>query len=181
MNLAQISWPVFRLGEHRPQTVDGVTFYSKTRIDLETGKTTVSFRIVDDVKNYPSEIGLGRRRLLIKQNNPQLKLFNIRSAIYFISDLIKLAKPTTWFIDNNGIVFNYRKTTRAKLDFYKIKKIIPGKQTGVIIEVEGLATRFKCMWPPQNGEEYVGILKWGLGYLLYGFYDKKHKSTYRLL
>jgi hypothetical protein len=52
---------------------------------------------------------------------------------------------------------------------------------GAVIEVEGLVQRFKCMYRPRPEQHYVGILKWGLGYLLYGFYEEKLKESYRLV
>lgn len=36
MNLTEINWPVFRLGEHAPTTLDDCIFYSKEYVDNET-------------------------------------------------------------------------------------------------------------------------------------------------
>lgn len=178
MNLTEISWPVFRLGEHKPHQDDGVIYYSKEYVDNESEDSRVGLRIVDD-KTIPGN-NLGMRRLLLASDE-EVKLFKIKTAIYFLADLIKIAKQTTWFIDSSGKVFQYRKSTRAKLTFHKIKQILPGTGMGAVIVVEGLSQRFKCMYRPKDHQEYVGVLRYGLGYLLYGFYDEYHKPTHRLV
>ena len=108
-------------------------------------------------------------------------IFPIKNAVYFLVDLIKLAKQTTWFIDNTGKVFQYRKTTRAKLTFHKITKVLPLDGMGAIIEVQGLHNRFKCMYAPKPEQIYAGVLRWGLGYVLYGFYTESLKPTHRFV
>lgn len=176
MNLAEIVWPVYRLGENKPHQVDGVVFYYTHYVD-HVNQETFTTRVVDDT-NLPYDT-LGRRRLALKIAED--KLFPIRTAIYFLSDLIKLAKPTTWFIDSSGKVFQYTKTARAKLQTKKIKQVLPGDGIGCIIEAEGIPGRFKCMRRPQEYEIYVRVLKLGLGYLLYGFSDELKADSWRLV
>jgi hypothetical protein len=178
MNIQQIVWPVFRLGEHKPQESMGILFYSKQYVDKDATNLRIGLRVVDD-KNIPAAT-LGLRRLRLKQNK-ETKLFPIKQAIYFLADLIKLAKPTTWFIDSQGQIFQHRKLTRAKLVCKKIARVLPVTGLGCIIEVEGLAQRFKSLRHPDNGERYAGILKWGLGYILYGLYLDPFKPTHRLI
>ena len=175
MNLLEISWPVFRLGEHKPTQENNLIYYSKEYVDKESLVTKVGLRIVDD-KLLPGAT-LGLRRLAVVD----AKLFPIRQAIYFLGDLIKIAKQTTWFIDNVGKIFQYKKTSRAKLAAHKITKVLPLDGMGAIIEVQGLPQRFKCMFAPKPEQYYAGILRWGLGYILYGFYNEPFKSTYRLV
>jgi hypothetical protein len=175
MNLLEISWPVFRLGEHKPTQENNLIYYSKEYVDKESLVTKVGLRIVDD-KLLPGAT-LGLRRLAVVD----AKLFPIRQAIYFLGDLIKIAKQTTWFIDNVGKIFQYKKTSRAKLAAHKITKVLPLDGMGAIIEVQGLPQRFKCMFAPKPEQYYAGILRWGLGYILYGFYNEAFKSTYRLV
>lgn len=132
-------------------------------------------RIVDD-KSIPAAT-LGRRRLLLEQEG--VSLYKIKLALYFLHDLIKVAKQTSWFIDSQGVVFQYKKSTRAKLTFHKIEKIIPVEGMGCIVQVQGLPQRFKCLFRPQPDQEWAGILRWGLGYLIYGFYEHALKPSYR--
>jgi hypothetical protein len=175
MNLLEISWPVFRLGEHKPVVEDNLVYYSKEYVDKESLTTKIGLRIVDDKSVQGATLGL--RRLTIAG----ARLFPIRQAMYFLGDLIKIAKQTTWFIDNSGKVFQYRKSSRAKLTAHKIKKVLPLEGMGAIIEVDGLPQRFKCMYAPKPDQYYAGILRWGLGYILYGFYDEQFKATHRLV
>ena len=166
---------MFRLGEHKPTQEDNLIYYSKEYVDKESLASKVGLRIVDD-KSLPGAT-LGLRRLVVVD----AKLFPIRQAIYFLGDLIKIAKQTTWFIDNTGKIFQYKKTSRAKLAAHKITKVLPLDGMGAIIEVQGLPQRFKCMFAPKPEQYYAGILRWGLGYILYGFYNETFKSTYRLV
>jgi len=175
MNLLEISWPVFRLGEHKPIVEADLVYYSKEYVDKESLATKIGLRIVDDKSVDGATLGL--RRLAIVG----ARLFPIRQALYFLGDLIKIAKQTTWFIDNTGKVFQYRKTSRAKLAAHKITKVLPLEGMGAIVEVQDLPQRFKCMYAPKPDQYYAGVLRWGLGYVLYGFYNEAFKTTHRLV
>ena len=175
MNLSEINWPVYRLGEHKPKIEDGITFYSKEYLDKETDLVYLGLRIIDDKSLDGDTLGARRLRLKVDEEN----LFPIRISVYFLADLIKLAKATTWFIDNHGVVFQYKKSTRAKLTSHKIKNILPGTGMGCIIELEGIPQRFKAMYRPSIEQTYAGVLRWGLGYILYGFYSEHFKPSYR--
>ena len=175
MNLQEIQWPVFRLGEHKPIMENGIVYYSKEYRNNEDASTKVGLRIVDDVTVDGGTLGI--RRLNLRMEGASM--YSIKSALYFLVDVIKLAKQTTWFIDNHGKVFQYKKSTRAKLQTFKIKKVIPLSALGVVIEVEGLTQRFKCIFKPRPEQAYAGVLRWGLGYILYGFYEEPIKPTYR--
>ena len=176
MNLSEIAWPVYRLGEHKPTCEGGLVYYSKEYVDKDSGESRVGLRIVDDI-SIPGDT-LGMRRLKLKFSSSQ-NIFTIKTAVYFIADLIKLAKQTTWFIDNTGRVFQYKKTTRAKLTCHKITKVLPLDGMGAIVELQGLHQRFKCMYAPKPEQYYAGVLRWGLGYVLYGFYVEPFKPTHR--
>jgi hypothetical protein len=166
---------VFRLGEHKPTIENNLVYYSKEYVDKESLETRIGLRIVDDKSVQGATLGL--RRLAIVG----ARLFPIRQALYFLGDLIKIAKQTTWFIDNTGKVFQYRKSSRAKLAAHKITKVLPLEGMGAIVEVQGLPQRFKCMYAPKPDQYYAGILRWGLSYVLYGFYNEAFKTTHRLV
>lgn len=178
IQLQEISWPVFRLGEKEPQQESGITFYSTEYVE-DTGEITNSrtFRVVDD-RNLPGE-SLGRRRLSLKGGG--VTLFPLRTAIYFLVDLIKLSKSTTWWIDSSGRVFQHKKTTRAKLRTFKLKQVLPAHGLGCVLEIEGLVTRFKSISRPEPTQHYVGILSFNKVDLLYGFFEKPIKETWRLV
>ena len=158
---------------------NGLVFYYHER-EQEIGNDTVTsskYKIVDDI-NLTGETLAKRRLQLMVQEVPLAKLSN---AVYFLGDFIKLADPKLWFIDSNGKVFNYKRSTKARLKFYRISQLIPIKTGGVIVEVEGLSQRFKALYPPTEDKLFVGILHFGLALILYGFYDQKHDESWRLV
>jgi hypothetical protein len=121
---------------------------------------------------------IGRRRLQLKLSGH--KLARLSAAIMTLRDLIHLSKNSYWFVDSNGIEFQYHKTTRAKLICAKLDNILPiENNTGAILSVEGIPSRFKVLYRPQDDEKYAGILVYGGGYLLYGLYKEPFKQTWR--
>jgi len=103
---------VYRIAEKPPQQRDGVVFFSSEYVD-ELEQSSYSLKIVDD-KNLPGST-LGRRRLQLRETE-QVRLHPLRTAIYLLADLIKLAKASTWFIDSSGRVFQYKKTHARQTD-----------------------------------------------------------------
>ena len=97
--------------------------------------------------------------------------------MFFLGDLIKLAKPTLWFIDSKGSLFQYKKSIAMKLIFKKIIKVL-ATNSGYILELDGIETRFKCLYAPKD-KKYAGILKLGHTSILYGVYDEPYKETRR--
>jgi hypothetical protein len=173
INLAELSYPIFRLGVNKPEQQDGIVYYYHYK-ESDNGNI-ISLQVVDD-KSVPGS-NLSLRRLHLAQE--ECTLFKIRNAIYFLGDLIKIATPKTWFIDSTGRVFNYVKTTKAKLKLYPISQVIPINTGGAIIEVKGLLTRFKSLYMPESEFMYAGILQWGKSLVLYGFYDQYYEDSWR--
>ncbi len=110
-----------------------------------------------------------------------VKLKKLNNAVFFLGDLIKLATPKLWFIDNKGLIFQYTKSRKIRLQFKKIKAIHPIKAGGAVIEVYGIASRFKCLYIPTKGETFAGILMDGLSPILYGLYTEQHTDTWRMI
>lgn len=177
MNLEQIVWPVFRLGEREPGRDNGVVYYATEYSDLDTDEHTATLRIVDD-QNIDKPT-LSRRRLTLLVQG--VKLFPIRQALYFLGDLLKLAKATTWFIDSSGQIFQYSKTRRAKLEVRRIVRVLPTTGLGAVIELEGIAHRFKTTFKPADDDEYAAVLKSGLTYIFYGLYKTKPSESWRMI
>lgn len=163
MNLAELSFPIYVLGYEKPSTENGVIFYFRNN----------KLKVIDDT-NIPLST-LADRRLEILRNG--VELHKIQTAVFFLGDFIKISKPTLWFIDSNGKVFNHKKKLSMSLIFRKIKEVIP-TGSGYVIEVHGISSRFKCLYAPK-GKNYAGILKSGASYILYGFYEDLHKETVR--
>lgn len=179
MNLQEIAYPVYRLKNEKPLENDGVFFYAYENYKEEDGEVVKStvIRILDD-KNIDNP-KLSMRRLAIRSTGA--KIFRLTRAIFFLGDLIKIAKKDMWFIDSSGKLFQYRKTTRCDLKFYKIAKVIAIPTGGAIIEAQGVPARFKSLHYPEPDKLYVGIIHMGMAPILYGFYDKQYKNTWRMV
>lgn len=174
--MKDLVWPVYRLGEKKPTVEDGVVFYQAEYADIDTATTRKNIRVVDDRNIDKATLGL--RRLIVTQTR---SLFPIGSAVYFLIDLIKLAKSTTWFIDSQGKIFQHKKIKRAKLKTHKISQVLPASGIGCVLEVEGLVFRFKSMKAPESWEQYAGILYVDGGHMLYGYYEYPIKDTWRMV
>lgn len=177
MDLKTIAWPVFKLSEKKPNQENGLVFFQTEYVD-ENNIPSFTLKIVDD-SSLPGKT-LGLRRLALQQDKT-VKLHKLSTAIYFLSDLIKLAKSNVWFIDNLGKVFQYKKSTRAKLVTRKICKVLPADGLGCVLEIEGLVHRFKSMQIPKDYQKYAVILTLNKMILLYGFSEETRKDSWRLV
>jgi hypothetical protein len=176
VGLANIVFPVFKLGKIKPMQEHGISFYLLGR-DIEYSDAQYQILVVDD-KNLP-EPTLALRRLKLKCTDAHL--FNLKQAIFFIGDLIKIAKNSIWFIDSSGLIFQYEKSRRVPLVYKPIKKITNIVTGGAIVEVVGLSERFKLLFAPKDDEKYAGLLVLDRAHLLYGLYDKEYKNTMRAI
>lgn len=177
MNLMEIAWPVFRLGEKPPIEKDGLVFYFTEYVD-ELNASSGNLRVVDNTNLTQATLGL--RRLILKTDT-DTKLFPIRTAVYFLADLVKLAKSTTWFIDTSGRVFQYEKNTRAKLITKKLKQVLPADGLGCVFELEGIPHRFKAMRRPTEYQQYARVLKFGMLFIFYGFCEEVKPDSWRMV
>jgi hypothetical protein len=74
------------------------------------------------------------------------------------------------------VIFNIKLTTK------KIKQVLPAQSLGCVLELDGLSQRFKAMRAPESYEQYAGVLEIGVNqYLLYGYYERPIKATWRLV
>ncbi len=165
MHLKDLNFPVFKLGTVKPLVEGNVTLYITKKNEIE---------IVDD-KGIPGET-LAARRLILKADDTPLA--KIHTAIFFLGDLIRHATPDSWFIDSAGKLFQYHKRHRVRLVSKRITRVIrePG---AILLEVEGIHFRIRCLYPPTVEQKYVSLLQNGQTYILYGFTNKKHEDTYR--
>lgn len=176
IRLNNIHFPVFRIGTEQPHTEDGVTFVVRSKHNVDRDNDHLVY-VIDD-KNQPGN-SLASRRLALQASGA--KLYKLSKAIFFIGDLIKLAKAGTWFVDMDGQVFEYRKTTRVALKFKPVSQVIPIAGGGAIVEVKGVAARFKTLFAPNPDQKWAGLLDVGGSYILYGLYDQQYDDTYRII
>lgn len=167
---------MFRLGETEPTQRDGLVFYYTHYVD-ELNSETATIRVVDD-RNLP-QANLGLRRLHLKHLGEPL--FPVRTAIYFLADLVKLAKSTTWFVDSSGRVFHYEKTVRAKLTTKRIKQVLPAQGLGCVFELVGLSSRFKAIQRPSETQQYARVLQLGMAHIFYGFCETHKPDSWRMV
>jgi hypothetical protein len=177
IDLVNLTWPVYRVGETEPFVDKGVTSFL-TKMEDEDGTVTYREHVVDD-KNLPGPTLSARRIKMLGQNR---NMFQLKRALFFIGDLLKTAKSTTWFIDSAGLLFNHKKSRMVPLEYLRIERITPLAAGGAIIEVRGTITRFKVMLAPEPGATHVGVLRPGPSqYLLYGVYNEAYKNTRRMI
>lgn len=176
IQLHNISFPVYYIGNKKPLEENKIHYFLYGK-NLQFSDAEYKVKIIDD-KNEPGDTLAKRRMSLISRN---IKLYPLRKAIFFLQDLIKLAKSNVWFIDSLGTVFEYKKSIKVPLVFKKIKTVINIPTGGAIIEVEGISTRFKVLYIPEIDKQYAGILMYKSGYILYGLYDKKYDNTTRTI
>ena len=174
--MTDLHYPVFRLGVDSPVVENGIVLYMYQHVN-DDGTTYNTYRVVDDTNLPGATLPLRRLKLL----HMGVKLKKINRAIFFLGDLIKIATPKTWFIDSSGKLFKYAKATRVSLEFRKITKVMPIQSGGAILEIQDINTRFKTMYIPKSTERYAGVLKYGMSYILYGVYDQKYDSTWRMI
>lgn len=177
IGLANLYWPIYRIGRSKPIVDDKVSYFLFAK-PTETDALSYKILFLDDRSiNNPS---LGARRLVLESAGNSL--FKLKTAVFFLSDLIKLAQPNVWFIDSVGTLFQYTKTRRVALVYKKIAKIIPINTGGCIVEVDGVAERFKSYRMPElSSTPYAGLLQDNHSHVLYGFYDKQYKNTNRMI
>lgn len=177
MKLEDISWPVFKIGTNKPVIENNIVFYITEYYIKDTATIVKSIRIIDDKNLDGATLGLRRLELFKRKQ----KLYRIKIALYFIGDLIKLATPNTWFIDNAGNCFQYKKTKKVKLLCFKIKQVLPAENSlGSVLELENHVHRYRCLFSPKT-EKYVGLLSVDRGFILYALYNEPFKTTYRLI
>lgn len=174
LGFGNISFPVFRVGVKEPQHDGGVSFYL---LGSDTTESTAEYKLlVIDDKNRP-ELSLPLRRLALKAAG--VELYSLTKTIFFIGDLVKLAKSNTWFVDREGQFFQYKKSQRVPLVFRKIKRITRLASGGALVEVEGFAQRFKTLFMPGPEQTYAGLLLIQKSVVLYGLYDQAYDDTIR--
>ena len=152
-------------------------YYSNSYLEVDSNTVSTNIKLIDNLAE-PGET-LSQRRL--RMSAQEVPLYPLRVAIYFLGDFIKLAKKGWWFIDSTGKIFTYTKSLSVKLKFYKVKKVIPSKSTGSIVEVYNLPERFKTLFTVDSNVTHAGILEYRGIYILYGLYPQEYKSTRRMI
>ena len=173
-SLQSIAYPVYRLPSKPNVDEDVMYYYTETE---KGGEVRGKLQLIDD-RNVEGDTLAKRRLKIYSEGTP---LYRLKDAIFFLGDLIKMATASTYFIDSNGKLFNYKKSTSVKLRYYKISKVLPLNTGGAIIEVSGLPSRFKVLNMPSEDVMCAGILHLGMSNILYGVYNHIPPDTRRMV
>ena len=157
-------FPVYIIGQYD-------TLYNEDniiRVITLDGKT----RIIDN-KNIPGNT-LAVRRLQLNSKDA----FTFKGTIFTFSQLLKLHHPNNWYIDVNGFLFKYRKTTIVPLIWRKILSVDYIEGRGLNLRVKDIDVPIRVpAGTPITG--YIGLLKLMDGYILYGISNTPKKDTWR--
>lgn len=157
-----IEFPIFTIAltYKRVWTEDNVTY-----IETDSGVYVL------DNKNIDGNT-LGQRRLRIKNS----KLYIPRKVIHSVGQLVRSKYKT--FLDNDGVLFKYYKTTIVPLKYLKVDRVVDTKA--------GCVLHFKNFDHPEivscrvaYGIKYVGYLVTNVGYILYEYSDSFKGDTWR--
>jgi len=155
--LNRLEYPVYLLPSFNWDSADGLLFLDG---------------VVLDDKNMPGET-LGLRRL-----QTSFPVVPLNKAVNTALGIIKHATGQA-YIDNIGRVFQYEKTTTAKLKWYKIRKI-EKKKTFTRIWLANINFSFDVPRPPPPECMWAGVLHVkGFPWMLYSYSETKQKDTFR--
>lgn len=171
MKLQEISFPVYKLSKYKPILENGDLFYV-FRVSEDKDK----LKVIDSTNVSGDTLAIRRLKLKVAG----VELLNLNQAIFFLADLIKIAKKDLWFIDSKGKLFQYTKDRSVPLIFKRIEKVIHMQTGGSIVVVKGITPRFKTLFKVTDEYKFAGLLKVDAkSYILYGVYTEEHKSTRR--
>lgn len=173
MDIKKISFPVYKLEDHPPSKEGDVLFYAKQ------DKKGTKVKVIDDTSIEGDTFGKRRTRLMLLAASGEVQLQKINTAVFFLGDFLRIAKPNTYFIDSTGKVFKYTKARTVPLVCRRITKVI--KQVGTtLLEIDGIPSRFQSLFPPNDTHKFASLLKLSAhNYLLYGFNEEMHRDTVR--
>ncbi len=171
LDLSSIQWPIFPLRDDIPiQISEGEKF-----IEMPDG----SYRLLDTSE---FEGNLAQRRLQYHCSTRLFwkKLFELEKPLFRFEMLLHYSAKCTRFIDSNGKIFKYRKSTYYPLSYHKIEKFVETPR-GYAVVVKGFHCRFFIPVEPALEWKYAGIITVGRGFVLYDFSEVQKKSTRRMI
>lgn len=165
MELSSISFPVYPLDRYHAVVEElGVV-----HIYDDYGK------FILDNKNLPGD-SLGKRRLRILDKD---SLYHLGHAYFTLKDLIKYKQGNSNFVDSNGKVFKYRKSSYVRLAYHRIASVVEVEDS-VYIQTTKYSALFRV--PPELGimwykDKYAGIIDLMGGQMLYDISEEKKENS----
>ena len=165
MNLSKVTFPIYKMRKYI--SID------KNPLGLVKVTTIKGVFILDDIsinKAFPE------RRLLLRQQYPKHKIYNLKERVVYLRQLVKYNSGTI-FIDHSGELIKYVKSTRLfDITCHKITRNIPYGRWS-IINVNGIETPF--IVGERVTSEYASIMNTVWGPFLYDLTSEKHESYKR--
>ena len=169
MAINNIVFPIYKLRSYIK--------LERTPLDLVEVTTIKGKYILDDKGiNAP----FPERRLMLKNKYPNEKIYKLKEQVSYLRQLVKYKSGTT-FIDYNGDIFRYRKS--SKLFEVKSHKIERVKEHGnwTIFEVVGIETPFMVGESLKYNIKYASIMHTKWGPFLYDLTSSPHEPYRRKL
>jgi hypothetical protein len=160
--LKNVKFPVF------PLTNNNIFYNEKNKLicEMESGEK----KIVDDKSLEGDSLGL--RRLKI----PKESLYNLRRACFDIGNFLLYTKLYRNFVDSNGILFSYKKSTFVPLYYRKILKYVPYKG-GTMLLIERLHCPIWYYRAIDLDKPYAALLYINRGFVILGLTDTPSERT----
>ena len=160
--LKNIKFPVF------PLTNNNIFYNENTKLvcEMESGNK----KIVDD-KSLDGD-SLGIRRLKI----PPDDLYKLRRACFDIGNFLLYTKLYKNFVDSNGILFSYKKSTLVPLYYRKVLRHVPYKG-GTMLLIEKVHCPIWYYRTIELNKTYAALLYINRGYVLLGLTDTPSERT----
>ena len=154
--VVNLTYPIFKLNTEDLSYRDGLLFANELVID-------------DKNQEAPT---LGQRRLLTTH-----KLYPLKRTLIDFSAVIRSGGK--WFIDSNGVAFEYEKVKYTKIKAHKILRKIP-KGVSTVLVIQGLNFRVAVSRPPPSSFEwalmmYLNKYTWRI----FGYSDEKLPDSRR--
>ena len=167
LKLHNITFPLYKLRSHLD---------IEYKLLGEVLVTTIKGEYIIDDQSLTGDLEI--RRASLSSLHPTRKVYKLKERVLYLRQLIKYKSGTT-FIDVNGYIFKYKKSSRLfNVESKKITRIRPFSETRVVIEVEGHEQPFIVYNNISAKTKYVSIMHTSWGPLLYDLTSKKH-DTYK--
>ena len=163
MSIASVVFPIYKLRSY--------IRLEQNPLDIVEVTTIKGKYILDDKGiNAPFQ----ERRALLKDKYPDSKIYKLNERVPYFRQLVKYKSGTT-FIDYNGDIFKYRKS--SKLFEVKSHKIERSKEHGnwTIFTVVGIETPFMLGETLKYNAKYASIMHTKWGPFLYDITSKPHE------
>lgn len=163
MHLKDIEFPVFAIGSYEKLWEENLILYLKSGYDI--------IYTVDN-KNLAGDT-VSKRRLRI----PKKERYTFRGTFFNIYQMINSGKKV--FVDNNGRLFKYSKSTKVELLYREIKRVKRVENVGYLLYIDKIPTPITVPVLFYTRQKYAGLLNYKGSYILYELTDEKKADTWR--